>query len=98
MHLARVLLWASAFMVLPLAEGTDGVFAGRPLIKAVLAAAADFFRAVGQALRRLHKLPAGHPVVPLQAVLHADLLAEIAADAELRAKQQLLLLFCFGQF
>ena len=98
MHLARVLLWASTFMVLPLAEGTDGVFAGRPLIKAVLAAAADFFRAVGQALRRLHKLPTGHPVLPLQAVLHADLLAEIAADAELRAKQQLLLLLCFGQF
>ena len=98
MHPFCFLLGESAFMFLPLAEGTDGVFAERPLIKAVLAAAADFFRAVGQALRRLHKLPAGHPVLPLQAVLHADLLAEIAADAELRAKQQLLLLFCFGQF
>lgn len=65
----------------------DLVIAGRPLIKGVAALTANFFAALGKAVGRLYKLLLSHEVFPLQFVLHADLLAEIAANTQFRMKQ-----------
>ena len=67
--------------------GTDLFITGRPLIKGMAALTANFFAALGKAMGRLYQLLFGHEVFPLQFLLHADLLAEIAADTQFRMKQ-----------
>ena len=47
---------------------------------------ANFFAALGKDVGCLYELLLGHEVLPLQFMLHADLLAEIAADTQLGVK------------
>ncbi len=66
--------------------GTDFFIAGRPLIKGMAALTANFFAALGKDVGCLYELLLGHEVLPLQFMLHADLLAELATDTQLEVK------------